>query len=116
MGCREKLTLLVRSQLQNSCTPLEAAQGLPMRLVYDGWSPPQTSRASMAKASGVGLAAANEADIRVRRGRLVRDSFMFVVGLVGWAVGLLKEMELLDWMIDVDVRGDDDDDEEEDDD
>ena len=88
MGCREKLTLLVRSQLQNSCTPLEAAQGLPMRLVYDGWSPPQTSRASMAKASGVGLAATKEADIRARRGRLVRESFMFVVGLgwVGWAV------------------------------
>jgi hypothetical protein len=28
-----KFTMLVRSQLQNSCTPFEDAQGLPMRLV-----------------------------------------------------------------------------------
>ena len=34
------------------------------------------------------MAATKEADIRARRGRLVRESFMFVVGLgwVGWAV------------------------------
>ena len=49
----------------------------------------------MAKASGVGLAATKEADIRARRGRLVRESFIIVVGSVGWLVGLLKEMEFV---------------------
>ena len=31
-----RLTMFVLSQLQNSCTPLDAAQGLPMRLVKAG--------------------------------------------------------------------------------
>jgi hypothetical protein len=39
---------------------------------------------------GVGLAATKEADRRARRGRLVRESFIFGSGLVdGWIVGVV---------------------------